>query len=87
MIQEASLREREPAESEKSAGSLTHISEPSRTHFAPPSATSPDGRKRKRQSDEEDLGTSKLVADVPEETSQGQTFAFNPFDAALGMSS
>jgi hypothetical protein len=44
-------------------------------------------RVRKRQSDDEDSGTSKLAADIPDETSEGEGLGFNPFDAAVGMSS
>jgi hypothetical protein len=63
--QETSVRDSEPAESDKSAASSekisesAHISGSSYTNSIPP-VTSPEGRKRKRTGDEEDLGASKL---------------------------
>jgi guanylate kinase len=64
---------------------LTH---PERTLLlAPASTTSLDNRKRKRHDEEEDSSTSKLAETAAEEPSQGQPLAFNPFDAAIGMSS
>jgi hypothetical protein len=37
--------------------------------------------------EEEDSSTSKLAKTAAEEPSQGQPLPFNPFDAAIGMSS
>ena len=88
--QETSVRDSELAESEKCAGSSeksagsTHISDSSHTHSIPP-VTSPEGRKRKRQPDEEDSGTSKLAEPVTE-SSHEQPLAFNPFEAAADLS-
>ena len=69
--QEASLRDIEPAESEKSAGSSDKASESvqasdSSTDSIPP-ATSPEKRKRKRTNDEEDSGASKFSVPAAEE--------------------
>jgi hypothetical protein len=63
--QETSVRESEPTESEKSAGSSDKISESvhasgsSQTNSLP-SVASPEKRKRKRTHDGEDSGTSKI---------------------------
>jgi hypothetical protein len=60
--QETSVRDSEPAESKKSAGSSDKVSESvhasgsSQTNSLPPVA-SPEKRKRKRTPDEEDSGT------------------------------
>jgi hypothetical protein len=85
--QEASLCESEPTKSdEKSAGSSAHNFDSSQTHSPPASVTSPDNRKTKRQTNEEDSSTSKLAESAAEEPSHGQPLAFEPFDAAIGLS-
>jgi hypothetical protein len=90
--QEASVRDSEPAESEKSAGSSdkitesTHIYGSSYTNSIPPTA-SPESCKRKRIGDEEDSGTSKLSEPTAEEYSHEQPMDFDPFGTATILSS
>jgi hypothetical protein len=90
--QETLVRDSEPAESEKSAGSSeksagsTHISDSSHTHSIPP-AISPEGRKRKRPTDEEDSGTSKLAEPAAEESSHEQPMDFDPFGTTVDLRS
>jgi hypothetical protein len=83
-----SLPESEAAESQKSAGSSkkeTRSDQHSESghSISPPLATSPDGRKRKRD-DVDDSGASKLAA---EESSPEEEGAFDPFvDASVVIS-
>ena len=90
--QEASVPESEPAESEKSAGSSDKDSESvqpsdSAHSISPPPAASPDKRKRKRNVDEEDSGTSKLSVPAAEESSPEKQENFDPFTATGDVSS
>ncbi|KAM0839110.1 hypothetical protein ACQ4PT_060531 [Festuca glaucescens] len=90
--QEASVRDSEPAESEKSAGSSdkisesAHASDSSYTNSVPPAA-SPEKRKRKRTNDEEDSGESKLSQPAAEEFSHEEQAEFDPFASAAVVSS
>ncbi|KAM0839812.1 hypothetical protein ACQ4PT_060052 [Festuca glaucescens] len=90
--QEASVRDSEPAESEKSAGSSDkisesgHASDSSYTNSVPPAA-SPEKRKRKRTDDEEDSGASKLSEPAVEESSHEEPADFDPFASAAAISS
>jgi hypothetical protein len=90
--QETSVRDSEPAESEKSAGSsdkiskLADASDSSYTNSIP-SAASPERRKRKRTDDEEDSGASKLPEPAAEESSHEGATKFDPFGAAAMISS
>ncbi|KAM0864835.1 hypothetical protein ACQ4PT_043664 [Festuca glaucescens] len=90
--QEASVRDSEPAESEKSAGSSdkisesAHASDSSYTNSVPPAA-SPEKRKRKRTHDEEDSGASKLSQPAAEESSYEEQAEFDPFASAAVVSS
>lgn len=90
--QEASVRDSEPAESEKSAGSSDKISESahasgsSYTNSIPPTA-SPESRKRKRTDDEEDSGASKLSNPAAEESSHEEPTDFDPFGTTAIISS
>ncbi|KAK1660554.1 hypothetical protein QYE76_048713 [Lolium multiflorum] len=84
--QETSVRESEPAESEKSAGSSDKVSESGQASDSshpnsPPPAASPDKRKRKRNPDEEDSGASKLSEPATVESSPEEEENFNPFTA------
>ncbi|KAK1691911.1 hypothetical protein QYE76_008608 [Lolium multiflorum] len=90
--QESSIRDSEPAESEKSAGSsdkiseLAHASGSSYTNSIP-HAASPESHKRKRTDDEEDSGASNLSEPTAEETSHEEPTDFDPFGAAAVISS
>jgi hypothetical protein len=89
--QEPSLPESEATESQKSAGSSKKetVSEQyseSGHSISPPLATSPDGRKRKRN-DIENSGTSKLAETAAEESSPEEEGAFDPFADAGDVSS
>ena len=90
--QENSVRESEPAESEKSAGSSDKVSESghasgsSQTDYVPP-AVSPPKRKRQRTPDEEDSGESKLSQPAAEESSPEEQAEFDPFASAAVVSS
>jgi hypothetical protein len=90
--QEASVRDSEPAEFEKSAGSSDKISESIHTSGSSytnsiPSAASPDKRKRKRTNDEEDSGASKLSELASEDFSPVEPANFDPFASAAAISS
>ncbi|KAM0861187.1 hypothetical protein ACQ4PT_046049 [Festuca glaucescens] len=90
--QETSVRDSEPAESEKSAGSSDKVSESghasgsSQTDFVPP-AVSPPKCKRQRTPDEEDSGESKLSQPAAEESSPEEQAEFDPFASAAVVSS
>ncbi|KAM0842782.1 hypothetical protein ACQ4PT_058140 [Festuca glaucescens] len=90
--QETSVRDSEPAESEKSAGSSDkvsesgHASDSSQTNYVPP-ATSPEKRKRKRTPDEEDSGALRLSQPAAEESSHEEQAEFYPFASAAVVSS
>ncbi len=90
--QETSVRDSEPAESEKSAGSSDkvsesgHASDSSQTNYVPP-ATSPEKRKRKRTPDEEDSGASRLSQPAAEESSHEEQAEFDSFASAAVVSS
>jgi hypothetical protein len=90
--QETSVRESEPTESEKSAGSSDKISESvhasgsSQTNSLPPTA-SPEKRKRKRTPDKEDSGTSKMSQPATEESSPKEQANFDPFASPANVSS
>ncbi|XP_047043333.1 uncharacterized protein LOC124647428 [Lolium rigidum] len=89
--QESSLPESEAVESQKSAGSSekeTESEHSESTHcISPPLATSPDGRKRKRDN-VKDSGASKLAEPAAEESSPEEQGAFDPFaDAGVVSSS
>ncbi|KAK1692138.1 hypothetical protein QYE76_008835 [Lolium multiflorum] len=89
--QESSLPESEAVESQKSAGSSEKETE-SEQHsesahsISPPLATSPDGRKRKRDN-VEDSGASKIAEPAAEESSPEEQSAFDPFADAGAVSS
>jgi hypothetical protein len=89
--QESSLPESEAVESQRSVGSSEKETE-SEQHsksahsISPPLATSPDGRKRKRDNDE-DSGASKLAEPAAEESSPEEQGAFDPFADASAVSS
>ncbi|KAK1648892.1 hypothetical protein QYE76_066697 [Lolium multiflorum] len=90
--QETSVRESEPAESEKSAGSSDKISVLVQAYGfshtnSPPPAASPDKRKRKRSPDEEDSGASKLSQPAAEESSPEGQENFDPFACAGNVGS
>ncbi|KAM0869406.1 hypothetical protein ACQ4PT_040687 [Festuca glaucescens] len=81
--QESSLPESEPAGSQRSAGSSDKDTESeqrsdSAHSVSPPPANSPDGRKRKRN-DDEDSGASKLAEPATEEPSPEDQEFFDPF--------
>ncbi|KAM0927958.1 hypothetical protein ACQ4PT_002178 [Festuca glaucescens] len=89
--QEASVRDSEPGESEKSAGSSDKISESihasdSSSTNTVPSAASPEKRKRKRKNDE-DSGASKLSEPAAEDFSPKEPANFDPFASAAAISS
>ncbi|KAM0889505.1 hypothetical protein ACQ4PT_027665 [Festuca glaucescens] len=89
--QESSLPESEPAGSQRSAGSSDKDTESEQrsdsTHsVSPPPATSPDGHKRKR-SDDEDSGASKLAEPAAEESSPEDQEFFDPFAETGAVSS
>ncbi|KAM0914136.1 hypothetical protein ACQ4PT_011688 [Festuca glaucescens] len=90
--QETSVRDSEPAESEKSAGSSDKVSESghasgsSQTDSVPP-AVSPPKRKRQRTPDEEGSGESKLSRPAAEESSPEEQAEFDPFASAAVVSS
>ena len=90
--QETSVRDSEPVESEKCAGSSDRISESghtsgsSQTNYVPP-AVSPPKRKRQRTPDEEDSGESKLSQPAAEESSPEEQAEFDPFASTTVVSS
>jgi hypothetical protein len=89
--QEFSLPESEPAGSQRFAGSSDKDTESeqrsdSAHSVSPPLATSPDGRKRKRNGDE-DSGASKLTEPAAEESSPDDQEAFDPFTMTGDVSS
>ncbi|KAK1628131.1 hypothetical protein QYE76_002446 [Lolium multiflorum] len=88
--QESSLPESEAAESQKSAGSSEKETGPeqhseSGHSISPPPATSPDGRKRKRDV-VEDSCASKPAEPAAEESSLEEESAFDPFADASAVS-
>jgi hypothetical protein len=90
--QETSVRESEPAESEKSAGSCDKISESEQVSDSshtnsPPFAASPDKRKRKKNPDQEDFGAWKLFEPAAEESAPKEQENFDPFTATGDVSS
>jgi hypothetical protein len=90
--QETSVRESEPAESDKSAGSSDKPSESgqasgSSRSNSPPSSASPDKRKRKRNPDEENSSESKLSEPAGVESTPERQENFDPFAAAGDVSS
>ncbi|KAK1629569.1 hypothetical protein QYE76_003884 [Lolium multiflorum] len=81
--QESSLPESEAVESQRSAGLSGKDTEseqhPKSAHsISPPLSTSLDGRKRKRDNDE-DSGASKLAEPAAKESSPEEQVAFDPF--------
>jgi hypothetical protein len=81
--QESSLPESETTESQKSAGSSkketgSEQHSESGHSISPPPATSPDGRKMKRD-DVEDFGASKPAEPAAEESSPEDESAFDPY--------
>ncbi|KAM0885692.1 hypothetical protein ACQ4PT_030157 [Festuca glaucescens] len=90
--QETSVRDSEPAGSEKSTGSSDRISESghasgsSQTNSVPP-AVSPPKRKRQRTPDEEDSGESKLSQPAAKESSPEEQAEFDPFTSATVVTS
>ncbi|KAM0854695.1 hypothetical protein ACQ4PT_050284 [Festuca glaucescens] len=90
--QENSVRESEPAESEKSAGSSDKVSESGHASGSSqtdsvPHAVSPPKRKRQRTPDEENSGESKLSQPAAEESSPEEQAEFDPFASAAVVSS
>ncbi|KAK1647988.1 hypothetical protein QYE76_065793 [Lolium multiflorum] len=86
-LQETSVRNNEPAESEKSAGSSDRISESvPASGFARPVAFL-EKRNRKRTTDEEDSGASKLSQPSAEESCHEEQAEFDPFASAPVVSS
>jgi hypothetical protein len=90
--QDASVRDSEPAESEKSTGSSDKISESahaSNSYYtnSTPTVSYPEKRKRKMSDDEEDSGTSKLSEPAAEESSHEEPTDFDPSASAAVTSS
>jgi hypothetical protein len=89
--QESSVLQSELVESQKIAGSSDEEAEseqrPDSTHtISHPPTASPDGRKRKRN-DDEDSGASKLVEPAAEKSSLDDQEAFDPFAMTGAVSS
>jgi hypothetical protein len=91
-LQETSVLESEPAESQKTVDSSDQETESeqrsdSAHSVSPPPAASPEKRKRKRNDNEENSGASKLAEPSAEESSPEEQEIFDPYAATGAVSS